>query len=40
MNDQFVDFVVRFMDVLWQNAQGFNPAKAVMGPAAFDDHLC
>ncbi|KAF8584224.1 glycoside hydrolase family 5 protein [Ramaria rubella] len=28
-----------FMDVLWQNVQGFNPADAVIGPAAFDDHL-
>ena len=31
---------IRFMDVLWQNDQGFNPADAVVGPAAFDDHLC
>jgi glucan endo-1,6-beta-glucosidase len=30
----------RFMDVLWQNVQGFNPADAAVGPAAFDDHLC
>ncbi|KAF8512338.1 glycoside hydrolase superfamily [Gautieria morchelliformis] len=28
-----------FMDVLWQNVQGFNPADAAVGPAAFDDHL-
>ncbi|KIJ30723.1 glycoside hydrolase family 5 protein [Sphaerobolus stellatus SS14] len=28
-----------FMDVLWQNVQGFNPANAVQGPAMFDDHL-
>jgi hypothetical protein len=28
------------MDVLWQNVQGFNPADATVGPAAFDDHLC
>ena len=28
------------MDVLWQNDQGFNPANAAVGPAAFDDHSC
>ncbi|KAF8521576.1 glycoside hydrolase family 5 protein [Hysterangium stoloniferum] len=28
-----------YMDVLWQNTQGFNPADAVQGPAMFDDHL-
>ncbi|GJJ11684.1 hypothetical protein Clacol_005920 [Clathrus columnatus] len=28
-----------FMDALWQNQQGFNPAQATQGPALFDDHL-
>jgi len=28
-----------YMDDLWQNAQGFNPADATHGPALFDDHL-
>jgi len=28
-----------YMDVLWQNNKGFNPANAVVGPASFDDHL-